>query len=905
MLQGFLKPAWKSKSIDKRQSAIIKMDESKPENQHIFADLATTDPSPIIKQECVKKLTIISTLYELSTSEIEELKTTASDRLSELGLKNKVSQSELDELLASKPESAPTILSITPFKEHCTQLLEHCTEAELAEVINKVNYAETRSLIADKINSLNALELARKNLKGKDKNAERIIRQKIDHLRAKKQSKDASQAEAETLVKEMQFITEHSQWRAEFKRRFEQLWQRWDNLEHSPQTHTQQLFNKFKELAQLNVDKQINSEIIQSEQIELLSKIEKYCHTLASLGMEELLDERLSINTILADAIRSWLELNQKQACEPSLSTRFLNAERALESLSNLLSEQTNNALKALKWPAHYPQLKASSQIEIHLREKQEAFESAQKSYHLNLDKLHKRLNRLVATTRQGDLKKARFELSAVTKLIEHYDGKDRAKLDDRLLKSQETVQKMEDWHVFATEPKLIQLCESMEALKNSTIHADKLAKKIAELQSKWKSLGHSQAAEEHWPRFKTAADLAYQPCATFFLKRKETQTLNLNKRERFVQELQKLVEHTDWDGEIDHQKIEHHLNNIESQWRGVNDIERKAGQKQWQRFKRLKSQVLDHLAPIYDANIALKQQLLTQTERLLSADLNDDSVNNLKFIQNKWKQIGPTRRKENQVLWKQFKANCDDIYNRISELRLQNRAEQDAQILAYKTSIKAISTAAKNANTIQQADACYEQCQQNYQALPELPKDLPEAILKRLHNELNKAQTQFSKDRNLIIRALEDAELQNLKVKAAMCAELELAYHTNQQADVSNLHAQLEQLPLAHNDWEKAILNRIKLADNKDKSQANLDRQRHCIELEIIKNLDSPDADKALRMSMQLERMKDNGFGGNAADTDALIKQLELDWYLLEGAEPTVQAQLQARFEKILKTKI
>jgi len=62
-----------------------------------------------------------------------------------------------------------------------------------------------------------------------------------------------------------------------------------------------------------------------------------------------------------------------------------------------------------------------------------------------------------------------------------------------------------------------------------------------------------------------------------------------------------------------------------------------------------------------------------------------------------------------------------------------------------------------------------------------------------------------------------------------------------------------------------------------------------------------SPEQDKALRMQIQLERMKDTGIGHSLTEKNNALKELKLDWLCLPGAEPTLQKNLDERFNRLI----
>ena len=295
----------------------------------------------------------------------------------------------------------------------------------------------------------------------------------------------------------------------------------------------------------------------------------------------------------------------------------------------------------------------------------------------------------------------------------------------------------MTDWQNFAIEPKLIELCESMEQLVDSKLHPDKLAREISKLQNNWKNLGHTDISDEHWQRFKTAADLAYAPCAVFFEQRRVTQKENLAKREPLVQQMQAVLDDTDWDNTPDYKQVEISLRDIANHWQKIKDVDRKKGQKQWDRLSAIRALIYQKLDVVYDANIEQKHQIITRVNALADGPVSEDSLDKIKLYQNRWRQVGVTRRKQDQAAWKLFKAAGDRLYANVKTLRDEKRTIDDQQIGAYKAIIKEIYALTESATNLAEADPIFNQLTERYATLPPLPKNLPEKLLERLEIRL------------------------------------------------------------------------------------------------------------------------------------------------------------------------
>jgi len=912
MLGGLFKPAWQSDSPEKRCLAIQKLSVEGGANQAVFEQLALSDSEQSVRLACIKQINIPASLFKIYQRQSDEQTSHAAKAAfcNLIGSNSTLSEEQFQRLLSECNEASLLVAQYCPHATLRTQLIDALDQTQKAKAIADVHYADTRFYIAKQLEQIEALEIARRSLKGKDKKSEKIIRTKLEKIRAQHKLENDVNENALELCELMEFIANHPQWRSEFKAKYDQYSQRWSALELTPAESAHTRFNAAANAAQLKVAQQIEVETARQNQSQVAEKLENYCTKLAPLTLSELADEHLSINIVLGEALATWLENGDVAPSAPSVSTRFLNAQSALSTLSDLIESTAAedidlrtlaSNLNNISWQTGYQKLSAQAEASELLKDLRLRTSAQAKQDKDNLDALHKRINRLLGTSNKGDIKKARHELSATAKAASQYLGKERKILDERLEIAAETVSKMSDWQSFAIEPKLIELCDSMEQLVNSNAHPDKLAKEISKLQNAWKNLGHADVSDDHWRRFKAAADLAYAPCSTFFEQRRATQKDNLARREVLVARMRSVLDDTDWNNTPDYKQVEIELRSIDNDWRKIKDVERKAGQKQWDRLSAIRASIYEKLDVVYDANIELKNQIISQVNAIADGAVNDDSLDRLKVFQGRWQQIGVTRRKQDQEAWKLFKAAGDRLYENVKSLRNEKRANEDEQIGAYRDIIKQIYALAKSATNLAEADTRFDELSESYASLPPLPKNLPEKLINRLESDFRRAGEDFSKTHDRIIQASKDNVLNALGEKATLCGQLEAAISQGNTAAISELEQTLEQLEISDKALEKRFESRLNSVRDTDKSAANEARTLLCIELEILLDIASPEEDKARRMRIQLERMKVAGIGQPPIKRKSMLDELKLDWLCLPGAEPELQAKLDVRFGALI----
>lgn len=927
MIRGLFKPAWQSDSVEKRLNTILELDVLLAENQTIFENLAANDVDAGVRHAAMGKILEPQILFDFWQSHPD----TNSRQIAETAFGNLIhsrcafSEAEFKDFLGKNPGAMLAIAKNCPHATLRNELLLSLDEAEQAKHIADVAFSDTRSVMAHNICDLTALEIARKNLRGRDKNAEKIIKAKIDALHAKLKTELENAELAKSLREKMEVLAGHEEWREETKTQFSVYSKRWKALEFEPSDDEKQRYHKA--FCTVDADVKHNLALTNSriQQEKIVATLEAKCLEISGYSLDKLLTQSLSLADELSNLSQQWS--NESEIFPHTLTTseRFIKASKAIEaalSLTQSVNTARENqdavnpkpihkqaqaivlAAKSSDWPDSHPPLIAASEAILEAELLISNSEKECKQAIVKLEKLHIKINRILGTTKRGDIARARRELTSAVKAANHYAGTDRIRLDERLQEATDAVKKMGDWKDFATEPKLIELCEEMERLAKITQpNGDKQAAKITKLQQVWKALGSSDVADKYWPRFKEAADTAYEPCAAFFKQRRSTQRENLKQREPLIAQMKQLFEATNWDDQTDYKSVEEKLRQIMQAWQKIKNVEQGSGQKQWLKFSKIKEKIYEKLDLEYDKNITLKNSLIEQLEQMLEQDIGEQSLGKLQLIQSKWKQIGLTRRKQDQAAWKKFKLTSDAVYGKIQGLRQAKRADEDEQISAYTQICKQIMALAKSAQDLAQSDKEFETLEQSYKELPALPRDLPEKLIERLSKDYDRACQSYAMSRTRVQKAQLDQQFEILRQKAQLCAELEqLPVDVSSDAVQQLLH-KIDALELANKDTAKRFAERLSKARDRNREGYSKARQTLLIEAEILMDIESPKEDRAVRMQIQLDKMKSKGIGHALIDKSKAIKDLNLNWLCMPGAEADLQNQFDKRFGQLLKT--
>ena len=932
MLTDLLKPAWKSRSVEKRRRAIIEMDNADAEHQEILFQLATDDEDDSVKIVAIRQLTSAPALHELSLKLPDDaVRTEAENRVNELlGMAHMLDEEQFRDLLKRFPELQLRVAAHASLSSVRTETIQALSHGQQLEVLGATVYTDSRQLISEQLLDIEDLESARKIMRGKDKNAERIIKAKIDAFRNHERQQAENLARVAKLIEEVEYLSIHD-WLPEFKARCRAHRQQWDNLKFDIDDESRQRYQIAREIVDTHYEQQRVIEQTRQAQQQLVSDLEALLQITAArdLGgsVEALSESRSQQQQINSD----WQALTEITPPDIIILNQYDKMLSAMHSATQLVaraadlvqetveksdqhgdinrlsrdSQQVELALKKLEWPADFAELQVATELQQQVVDWGKAQKASADAYEQKLALAHKNISSVFRFSGAGNLARAKQSLIKAEKALGHFDGKDLSVLQERFDEASKKLGDMGDWKNFATEPKYIELCEAMESLVTSKHHPDKLSSEMKALQQQWKALGHSDISDQYWPRFKLAADKVYQPCAEFFKQRHEIRKANLEQRRQYLEQMRELMEATDWDNNPDYKAAQSRMRRIIDSFTSVKDVERNAGQKQWRQLSKYKDGVMARLEVAYEANIELKQQLIRQTEALAEATAKDENLAALKTLQTRWKQIGITRRNQDQKAWAAFKKQCDIVYNKVQESRQGQRDEIDQQLNTYREIIKDIKKLASTAIDLDEAVQQFSVLQENYATLSELPWQLPEKLVAGIQRDYRNACDQYENGRSQIIKNRHSRQIDTLRMKANLCAQQEALGVSPSEQQLKEISQQWDSIELLNAEFSRRIEARRDIAQSAaiDRVEVGAERRMLCIQLEIAMGVESPAEDKALRMQYQLEQMKASGLGQQSVNRKELLENMELEWLFMPGAEVEQQKILDERFQRALRS--
>ncbi len=433
----------------------------------------------------------------------------------------------------------------------------------------------------------------------------------------------------------------------------------------------------------------------------------------------------------------------------------------------------------------------------------------------------------------------------------------------------------LERWESFGQQQARVQLCERAEAAAAATLDPPRVAVEVQKLRNEWKALDeqHAGVPKALWERFDRACEKAYAPAARHFAEQAALRKEVRKKRDEFIAAAAAhaptlLTEPRDW------RAIERWLRETDHKWRDgdLGSVEPKAWKSFEARYRAALAPARDALSAARDEAKARRVALIEEARALAAKAMDRDTPSQVKAIQARWqaqaKELSLAQRDE-RPLWEQFRAACDAVF----QARDANRKQEDDQKHEGRRALEELCVALEQlATATDKEDAdlrralrdLAEQWKQKSRASGPVPRGL--------ESRFTSAKAAVESALSARTRTREAAVWQTLAAKERLCEALDGLVLTERGADDSATIAttQWAALPALPPAWEKAMLARrdaaIRAVADKDIAaeysaaieDAAESRGEALLELELALGLEIPPELQALRLALQVRKLRD-----------------------------------------------
>lgn len=941
----FSRPKWQHRNPRIRLDGVREL----PEGDSRLADIARSDSDEAVRRQAVRQLIDITLLKEMSDGDGNvQVRQAAHRRLCRLLCAEDPSALNPAERTAaartlSDPESLAYLLvhaDLAAIRRHALESVDR--PSTLADVALKDASVEVRLAALERLDQPSALERVAKQARGSDKRVARQAREKLAELEAKAQRPQRQLELCESLER-------LAGGGAPDIARYRQLEQAWDEVrEDAPPELAARVAGAKSAFEQTYAEHQAATEHL-ARQRELCNRAESLL-TEVSAAAEGDGDVR-PLHQAFDFLESAWQTLVGEGELNTGCEARFLEAmQPARERLSRLDSDRAlHGKLRALveemqklaDGPA-LPSQRAVKKTESRWQEILGAHRG------LRLDSLvppfKAALGRATARIQEargrekilaeefdqliGDLEKALTGGELQHAISAHDKARDRlSKLQAigtphadsrarRLRRLEARLGELRDWRRYGLEQVRGELVQRMQALSGDKAAPNKLASKIRALQEEWRSLDrvNGPAPEALWQAFNTASEQAFEPCRTHFAAQEAEREINAKEREVFCTDLEAAYHLVDWEVP-DWHAIDRQLHDARKRWRSMGGVDPDTWRRLNDRFHAVLKRFEEKLEPERKREKVRREQVIAKLETLADEQDLRRAVAAVKEAQAEWAPTVPMPQRAEQALWRRFKAASDAVFSRLDAQRAEQKQAQAEQVAAREALCESLEALAST------LPASPEETQSRLEALRQAWKEAQEAP-SRVRAALEKRFAEAQKRIEHAQRDAAEAERQKQeglwRERAVLCGRLEDHLVTDgEEADakaMADAWAALE--PLADVELGERFETRYRrvseaLTGDAEVRESLLDsmpdilaeKQRLCLELELLAGVESPPQFAEARLALQVQRLPAAMMGGTRQETTAEQRDsLLTHWFLAGPVAATERAALDARFERALQ---
>ena len=830
-------------------------------------------------------------------------------------------------------------LSIVGFCEKpdvLTQVLStHTDEAFLYQIAIEGVPARLRELAAAKIEDANQLKQLLKDTRGKDKLVYKIVKDKCDQLRDQEKQAEQIQADIGDLCERLEAHSKRP-FDKQFVGRATRMIAAWADLESASS-------EPLKSQSQLAIA--LCQQTIETHELELATvAATKATNEAAEASINEVVDQlhRLLSQLYASDGnaeevagialahqhqVEQWNQAKAIVAVNNSamktftlanegmkLQMQLFNEQGSLQTQLTLLASIPTDAETDEKAQVAFKSLKARLQtanilpsnivptLVLDARKilaKNDQYWADKKK--VDIDR-QRHINALISQANQALQKGLSRDAAGIRRTLERKLGaleKLPTAITAKVEQLDEALSKLLDWKNFAVEPKQQELIDQMQVLTESQDNPEALASKIRRLQDQWKSLSKDSQDQQLWEVFHKLAEQAYQPCKVYYDQKSEIRRSNIEKRRTLVSQLNDYITAQPWEGNgaesIDWKLAEKLIGTAIREWQSYAPTDRDANKPVQKKFDRLLDSLRSKLSAHQQQNAERKQLLIAQVDALLENSDKRAATEKVKQLQAQWQKVGVVPRKQEQKLWRLFRASCDAVFAQRHQQSVEFKAELNTHKGVAEELIKEVLTlGALSGKALLDGRTRVTECKREFSAVGNLPKAAVASISQRFQSAVTAFDT-------AITNQIAQAKLQlwdNLFTASAM---LGLAQTTSDESASDALLTKAQDFMASVEQWPK---NGYQALEKKMARGSALDRtedyqkalQLLCIRAEILADQETPPEDKALRMQYQVSRLQ-QGFGQNSSPNGVSIQDLVIEWIAAGAVANDIYEPLLERF--------
>ncbi len=886
-----------------------------------------------IRKEALKRLPYTLAICDVMNSGPSSLEKTAREHIAVLLNKNEVSVGQLVQDI-NETESLLAIAALSKNDELQSTVLSKINDQNtLASICENSHSAVVRQTLAERIDQPELLRGLLKSLKNKDKNAYKIVKAKVDEIKAEEDAQERIALEIVAVCKEAELHSKRAIDK-DYSSKLQRLLTRWEDVEAQADEGRKNQFSSAvtlcrqrESLKESELEALANLEANMSEaDTNRKAVIQEFWALMNSVLAWPNFDEskKSEVQQQIAELKEKWKELRQFGSVMDAHLKQFTQASEGIENQLLQFEEKgtlvevfervkhaeapektdisyLNNLTQPLKKYVGFTPGDILGDVQKLLKEIKDKEKQAHEERQKHIRIIGGLIRKSSIAVDKGRLKQAIGIRHSIDEKLEELAGTPQ-NLQSQLESLDENIQKLVDWQAYAVVPKKEALIVAMEQLVGAEIPPEALATKIKKLQDEWKSLSQSgkDRKEDLWEKFSELADKAFEPCKVYYQELSEIRQQNLGKRQALVEQLTQYYQQNDWEN-ADWRQVEKVLRTARQELHSHAPVDRAANKPVLDAFDKVMTDIQTKLEAEFEKNRNAKQQIISQAEKLGEVGDMQQAIDSAKRLQSQWKRIGRCAYKENERLWKEFRVHCDAVFDKREKIESAQQAELDNNLAVAQAFIDKMQALTKlTGEELLAARAEKDQIRQDFAEVGELHPSAEKGTQRAFNNAVEAFDRQVDK-------TLAEAETQAWshtfeaaeKINAYGLAQL-------QGDDSAALLEEAQSYVDEVSRWPEGAHSVIK---EKFDNEANANIEDNikalrmlCIRAEIIGDVESPTEDKSDRMAYQVELLQQGMSGTAALVNEGGGSGLALEWVAVGPVPKEDYAALFSRFQQTWK---
>ena len=881
----FKKP-WQHKDPEIRASAVRESDDSELKSE--LAELAQHDDSPAVRLAALRRINTEAFWLDARLRETDGDILSAADeflarevpRSSDTGMRAErlewFAKIDSPELTRKMAQSATDVALRRAAVERIS------AQGFLGDCYAQEQDDELAAEILARIDQKSTLERLSQQLRKTRKKRAQAAAERLMAVRVASGEAEADQTAAETLVRRIETLSRGENDSGSRTDMLAEIEQQWEGLDAPPEA-LERRFDGARNIVRASLNRPETRSAQDDSKTAESGEIAQEPHTPLQEAAEHIRStirkarKDIKPADLLASWDRAWNQVDQVSDADQALKEEILPLLRELQV-----------------------QVEQQSVDKSPSTEKKDEKPEPATDFDALLDRIAEALESGDISTSHGLIRELRSELGKMPQKARPRQA------SGRLQRMEGRLKEMRDYQHWSHNKHRDELIEQIEKLPESGQHPDAISAALKEARNEWQRLEKLEvlpgdrkrfaAPPGQWRRFQNACKNAFESAKPYFEKRNEIQQETLEQLDRFIEQGMALAGEESPDSKL----LQQYMRSSRQAIRRMDDLPPKSRGRSAARLRELMDAISGRLDEVFEQIELTKRRLITEAKALAHEKDHKTAIDKAKALQAQWQKAGSGRRKLEQKLWEEFREPIDPLFEKLKGER-QEQKEADKERIAELEGLckQAEDLAGLGDDELSAAEGRMTGLASEWNAST--------GRTGKLNSRFEKAEAKF---RKRLEKLHDKARVEARDQIERMARTVQSIWERRSKGENGNL---AEDLPVIDRDSDDDLIIRLhevatRLADPEvaDKeleelTEKNADAARQVvIEMEFLSGVETPEADRQLRMDYQVQRLaKRMSERHSTPDLETELAELTRRWYASLPQPPDRHEKLATRFAR------